>query len=142
MSLQPFEHPVCTADGTIFDLTNIIPWLKKHGTNPVTGVKMEYNELLKLEMSKNEDGEYCDPVTYKAFTDNTHLVAIRISGHVYAWDTIERLNIKVKNWKDLMTDGSFTRKDIITIQDPKSPESRDMSNFKYLQEGASTLTPG
>jgi len=23
VSLQPFEHPVCTVDGTIFDLTNI-----------------------------------------------------------------------------------------------------------------------
>ncbi|KAF8454306.1 cyclophilin-like domain-containing protein [Terfezia claveryi] len=140
LSLQPFEHPVCTADGTIFDLTNIIPWLKKHGTNPVTGERMQYNELLKLEMHKNEDGEYVDPLTYKAFTDNTHLVAIRTSGNVYAWDTVERLNIKAKNWKDLLTDDEFTRKDIITIQDPKSLQSRDMSSFRYLQEGLSTLT--
>lgn len=103
---------------------------------------MQHNELLKIEMHKNEDGEYVDPVTYKVFTDNTHLVAIRTSGNVYAWDTIERLNIKAKNWKDLVTDDEFTRKDIITIQDPKSLQSRDMSSFKYLQEGISTLTDG
>jgi len=103
---------------------------------------MQYSELLKLEMHKNEDGEYVDPVTYKAFTDNTHLVAIRTSGNVYTWDTVERLNIKAKNWKDLMTDDEFTRKDIITIQDPKCLQSRDMSNFQYLREGLSTLTEG
>ncbi|KAF8425146.1 cyclophilin-like domain-containing protein [Tirmania nivea] len=140
LSLQPFEHPVCTLNGTIFDLTNIIPWLKKHGTNPVTGEKMQYSELLKLEMHKNEDGEYMDPVTFKAFTDNTHLVAIRTSGNVYAWDTVEKLNIKAKNWKDLMTDDEFTRKDIITIQDSKSLQGRDMSSFKYLQNGLSSST--
>ncbi|KAF8465261.1 cyclophilin-like domain-containing protein [Kalaharituber pfeilii] len=140
LSLQPFEHPVCTADGTIFDLTNIIPWLKKHGTNPVTGEKLEYNELLKLHMHKNEDGEYMDPVTYKVFTDNTHLAVIKTSGNVYAWDTIERLNIKAKNWKDLITEEEFKRQDIITLQDPKRLQSRDMSTFKYLQEGTSTLS--
>ena len=31
---------------------------------------------------------------------------------------IQELNIKAKNWKDLLTDEKFARKDIITIQDP------------------------
>jgi len=140
VSLQPFTHPVCTPDGTIFDLTNIIPWLKKHGTNPVTGAQLSHKDLLKLHMAKNEDGEYCDPVTFKVFTDNTHIVAIRTSGNVFAWDTIERLNIKPKHWRDLVGDEQFTRKDIITLQDPQNLESRDMSEFKYLKDGTSTLT--
>lgn len=141
LSLQPYEHPVVTKDGTVFDLMNIVPWLKKHGTNPVTGEKMEYKELIKLSMHKNEDGEYCDPVTFKPFTDSTHIVAIASSGNVFAWDTIERLNIKAKNWRDLVSDDEFSRKDIITIQDPKNLAGRDMSKFKYLQDGTSTLTP-
>lgn len=37
LSLQPFEHPVCTPEGAIFDLLNIIPYLKKFGHNPVSG---------------------------------------------------------------------------------------------------------
>jgi len=42
LSLRPFEHPVCTPEGKeIFDLVNIIPYLKKYGTNPVTGNKLE-----------------------------------------------------------------------------------------------------
>lgn len=141
LSLQPFTHPVCNADGIIFDLTNIIPWLKKHGTNPVTGQKLAYSELLKLNIHKNDDGEYCDPVTFKVFTDNTHIVALRASGNVFAWDTVERLNIKPKHWRDLVSDDEFTRKDIITLQDPHNLSNRDMSGFNYLQQGLSTLTP-
>ncbi|BFZ64350.1 cyclophilin peptidyl-prolyl cis-trans isomerase Cyp8 [Saitoella coloradoensis] len=138
LSLQPFEHPVMTSDGTIFDIRHIVPWLKKHGTNPVTGGKLEAKDLIKLTFGKNEAGENCDPVTFKVFTDNTHLVAIKTSGNVFTYDTVQRLNIKAKNWHDLVTDEEFTKKDIVTIQDPHNLQQRDMSTFKYLQEGKST----
>lgn len=140
LSLQPFQHPVCTADGTIFDLTNILPWLKKHGTNPADGTPLKSADLIKLNFTKNEDDEYVDPVTYKVFTDNTHIVALKNTGNVFAYDTIERLNIKAKNWKDLVTDEDFSRKDIATLQDPQNIESRNISSFKYKQDGASVLT--
>ncbi|KAL9056780.1 MAG: hypothetical protein Q9162_002751 [Coniocarpon cinnabarinum] len=141
VSLQPFEHPVCTADGVIFDLTNILPWLKKHGTSPVDGSPLKSSELVKLNFAKNEDGEYVDPVTYKPFTDNTHIVALRNTGNVFAHDTVDRLNIKAKNWKDLITNDTFARADITTLQDPQNLASRDLSKFKYIQDGESTHTP-
>ncbi|KAK5167841.1 cyclophilin peptidyl-prolyl cis-trans isomerase Cyp8 [Saxophila tyrrhenica] len=140
VSLQPFEHPVCTAEGTIFDLTNILPWIKKHGTNPVNGQPLKSSELIKLNFSKNDEDEYVDPVTFKTFTDNTHIVALRNTGNVFSWDTVERLNIKAKNWNDLVSDETFARSDIITLQDPQNVASRDLSQFKYLQDGESTLT--
>ena len=31
LSFQPFTFPYCSPDGTIFDLENIIPFLKKYG---------------------------------------------------------------------------------------------------------------
>lgn len=140
VSLQPFEHPVCTASGTIFDLTNILPWIKKHGTNPVDGAPLKSSELIKLNFTKNDEGEYVDPVTYKVFTDNTHIVALRNTGSVFAWETVERLNVKAKNWRDLVCDEEFRRGDVITIQDPQNVESRDLSRFKYLRDGEGTLT--
>lgn len=140
LSLQPFKHPVCTANGTIFDLTNILPWLKKHGTNPVDGSPLKNADLIKLNFTKNEAGEYVDPVTFKVFTDNTHIVALRVSGNVFAWDTVERLNLKPKMWRDLVTDEEFGRKDIITLQDPQNIEARNLSSFKYLKDGESVLT--
>ncbi|KAI9841486.1 MAG: Peptidyl-prolyl cis-trans isomerase cyp8 [Thelocarpon superellum] len=141
VSLQPFSHPVCTPDGTIFDLTNILPWLKKRGTNPVTGAPLKASDLIQLHFAKNEEGEYVDPVTYKVFTDNTHIVALKPSGNVFAYDTVERLNIKAKVWRDLVSDAEFTRADLITLQDPQNVEARDLSQFKYVQEGINTLTP-
>lgn len=102
---------------------------------------MKSSDLIKLNFAKNDDGEYVDPVTFKVFTDNTHIVAVKNTGNVFAWDTVERLNIKGKNWKDLVTDEDFTRQDIITLQDPQNVASRDLSQFKYLQDGTSTLTP-
>jgi peptidyl-prolyl cis-trans isomerase-like protein 2 len=140
LSLQPFNHPVCTSTGIIFDLTNILPWLKKHGTNPVDGTPLKSADLIKLNFAKNEAGEYVDPVTFKVFTDNTHIVALRPSGNVFAWDTVERLNVKPKMWRDLVSDEEFGRKDIITLQDPQNVESRNLSSFKYLQDGESGLT--
>jgi peptidyl-prolyl cis-trans isomerase-like protein 2 len=142
VSLQPFTDPVCTESGTIFDLTQILTWLSKHpDTNPTDGTSLKRADLITLNFAKNEDGEYVDPVTYKVFTDNTHMVALKKSGNVFAWDTIERLNIKAKNWQDLVSDEEFTRKDIITLQDPQSIESRDFSSFKHVKEGE-TVMPG
>ena len=62
-----------------------------------------------------QPGEYCDPVTFKTFNENTHIVAIKVSGNVYEAETIERLNAKTKNWRDLLSDEPFTRKDIIDL---------------------------
>ena len=81
-----------------------------------------------------------DPVTFKVFTDNTHIVALKNSGNVFAYDTVERLNVKAKMWRDLVSDEEFSRKDIITLQDPQNVEARNLSSFKFIQEGASTLT--
>ncbi|KAG0815623.1 hypothetical protein G6F57_007480 [Rhizopus arrhizus] len=133
LSLQPFEHPVCTPDGIIFDLMNIIPYIKKYGTNPVTGEKLETKNLIKLHFHKNDKDEYFCPVTYKVFSDHTTIAAIKTSGNVFAYDTLEKLNIKAKHWKDLLTDEPFTRKDIIMLQDPHNLEKKDMSKFDYLK---------
>ncbi|CEP16092.1 hypothetical protein [Parasitella parasitica] len=137
LSLQPFEHPVCTADGVIFDLIHIIPYIKKYGTNPVTGDKLHTKDLIKLNFHKNEKDEYHCPVTFKVFTDHTAIAAIKTTGNVFAYDTIDKLNIKAKHWRDLISDEPFTRKDIIMIQvgceDPHNLEKRDMSKFDYLK---------
>ncbi|KAH7132617.1 hypothetical protein B0J11DRAFT_522117 [Dendryphion nanum] len=140
VSLQPFTDPVCTSTGTIFDLTHILTWFTKHkDTNPVDGSPLKRSDLITLNFAKNEDGDYVDPVTYKVFTDNTHIVALQNTGNVFSWDTVERLNIKAKNWKDLVSDESFSRRDIITLQDPQNIESRDFSSFKHIKDGETPL---
>lgn len=120
LSLSPFENAMCTVDGDVFEMLYIIPFIKKYQKNPVTGKALKASELVKMHWSKNEKGEYQDPISYKVFTDSTHIVCIRTSGYVYAYDTILELNKKTKNYYDLMTNAAFTPADIITIQDPKN----------------------
>lgn len=129
LTLKPFDTPVCTNDGTTYDLLSIIPFIRQHGTDPVTGDKLTPGDLVRLNFSKNADGIYHDPVTFKIFNEHTHLVAIRPSGNVYARETIDRLNIKPGHWHDLVTDEPFTRKDIITLQDPQNVEGRDCKHL-------------
>ena len=38
ISLLPFEHPYCTVEGVVFDLQNVLPFLKKFKKSPVTGL--------------------------------------------------------------------------------------------------------
>jgi peptidyl-prolyl cis-trans isomerase-like 2 len=147
--LQPFKNPVCTVDGTIFDVEVIGSWLEKHDTNPVNGEPLKSKDLIRLDFARNAatdshasennggKGDLVDPVSFKVFTDNTHIVAIHHGtyANVFAWETIEQMNIKAKNWRDLVDDLEFSRADIITLQDPQNMASRDLSQFKYLKDG-------
>lgn len=137
ISLQPWSNPVCDReDGTIYELTNVIPWIKKHGVSPSSGKLLKAADLLTLHFHKNEStGTWHDPVSFKAFNDSTHLVAIGTSGNVYAYDTIQQLNIKAKFWSDLLTGEEFTRKDLITLQDPNNPSGKNVANLHHLKEG-------
>lgn len=96
--------------------------------------------MIRLVFAKNEAEEYVDPVTFKPFTDNSHIVAVRHgeTANVFGYDTVERLNIKTKNWKDLVSEETFSREDIIVLQDPQNLESRNLASFKYLKDGEDT----
>eukprot|EP01017_Pseudomicrothorax_dubius_P006422 TRINITY_DN11825_c0_g1_i1.p1 TRINITY_DN11825_c0_g1~~TRINITY_DN11825_c0_g1_i1.p1 ORF type:complete len:571 (-),score=143.49 TRINITY_DN11825_c0_g1_i1:162-1874(-) len=134
LSLLPFENPVCTKEGVVFEMLNIIPYVKKYKKNPVTGEPMRMSDLIKLNFHKNAQGEYHDPISFKVFTDHTNIVAIRTSGNVYSAETIDSLNRKPHNLHDLMTGEEFKLSDIITIQDPKNLEQRMVTKFDYVQK--------
>lgn len=133
VSFQPFKTPYCTREGIVFDLENILPFVKKYGLNPVTGKKMKAGELIKLNFAKNADGKFHCPVTFKVFNQNTHIVAVRTTGNVYSYEAVERLNIKANNYSDLLTSEPFTKEDIITIQDPTQLEKFNISAFYHVR---------
>ncbi|GAA5913238.1 hypothetical protein JCM6882_000040 [Rhodosporidiobolus microsporus] len=111
----------------------IIPFLREHGTDPMTGEKLSAGDLVKLNFEKNNEGQYHDPITYKVFNDHTPIAAVRQTGNVYARESIDRLNIKPGNMNDLLTDEPFTKKDIITLNDPLNIQKRDLSKFDYVR---------
>ncbi|SCV70221.1 BQ2448_1615 [Microbotryum intermedium] len=147
LTLKPVQNPVCTDQGTVYDLMSIIPFLRcfgsksfigceleQHGTDPKTGQKLCPGDLTQLTFHKNAQGTtYHDPVTFKPFNEHTHIVAIKTSGNVYAYETVQTLNLKPGAWRDLLTDQPFTKKDVITLQDPLNIEGKDLSRFDYVK---------
>uniref|UniRef100_A0A8C6I7P8 RING-type E3 ubiquitin transferase n=1 Tax=Mus spicilegus TaxID=10103 RepID=A0A8C6I7P8_MUSSI len=136
----PFDH-FCTPEGVVFDLLNIVPWLKKYGMNPSTGEKFDGKFLIKLNFAKNSEGQYHCPVLYFVFTDNTHIVAIRTTGNVYTYEAVEQVNIKAKNLRDLLTDEPLSRQDIITLQDPTNLDKFNVSNFFHVKNNMRIIDP-
>uniref|UniRef100_A0A8C9F9M8 RING-type E3 ubiquitin-protein ligase PPIL2 n=1 Tax=Pavo cristatus TaxID=9049 RepID=A0A8C9F9M8_PAVCR len=137
LSLQPFEYPVCTPDGTVFDILSIVPWIKKYGTNPITGEKLDAKSLIKLNFAKNSEGKYHCPVLFTVFTNNSHIVRY----HVFTCNAVEQLNIKPKCYKDLLTDEPFTRQDIVTLQDPTNLDKFNVSNFFHVKNNIKVVDP-
>ncbi|CAE6516463.1 unnamed protein product, partial [Rhizoctonia solani] len=119
LSFQPFDFPVCARNadgtGTVFELTNIIPWLKEHdNTHPHTSEPLKPSELIKLHYAKNSSGSLIDPITMKPFSEHSHIVAIATTGNVFLSDSVS----KFAGGRDLVADVSFKKEDIITLQDP------------------------
>uniref|UniRef100_A0A8D2LSV8 Peptidylprolyl isomerase like 2 n=1 Tax=Varanus komodoensis TaxID=61221 RepID=A0A8D2LSV8_VARKO len=132
--------PVCTPDGTIFDLLNIVPWIKKYGTNPSTGEVLIWFIFESLH-SFCMPGKYHCPVLFTVFTNNSHIVAIKTTGNVFAYEAVEQLNIKTKTFKDLLTDELFTRQDIITLQDPTNLDKFNVSSFFHVKNNLKVTDP-
>ncbi|KAG1749881.1 peptidylprolyl isomerase-like protein 2 [Suillus paluster] len=116
LSFQSFNHPVCArnADGTgfVFDLVNIIPWLKQHNnTHPITKEPLAPSDLITLHYSRKPSGEIHDPISFKPFSEHSHIVAIATTGNVFLAESI-------KGGKDLLEDTKFKKEDVITLQNP------------------------
>ena len=133
LSLQPFENPYCDEEGNIFDLAHIVPFIKKHKLNPVTGKPLDARMLTKLTFHKNDKNEFHCPVMFKVLNNNVHVAAVKTTGNVFSFEAIEELNIKPKNWKDLLNDEPFSRKDIVVLQDPQNYSKFNLANFHHIK---------
>jgi len=89
-----------------------------------------------------ETGKWQCPVLNKPFTDHTKVVAViqhppSTEANVYSYEAIQELNIKPKNYTDLISGKKFHRvNDVIILQDPNDEEQqrlRDISNFVHTQ---------
>uniref|UniRef100_A0A8B9JXJ7 Peptidylprolyl isomerase like 2 n=1 Tax=Astyanax mexicanus TaxID=7994 RepID=A0A8B9JXJ7_ASTMX len=121
LSLQPFEYPMCTPEGVVFDLM----WVERFDWYCIYYVY----------------GKYHCPVLYTVFTNNSHIVANKVTGNVFSHEAVEQLNIKTKSYKDLLTDEPFTRQDIITLQDPTNLDKFNVSDFFHVKNNLKVLDP-
>ncbi|KAJ1984403.1 cyclophilin peptidyl-prolyl cis-trans isomerase Cyp8 [Dimargaris verticillata] len=146
LTLQPFKTPVCTPQGIVYDRENITTYAKHSPTDPVTGEPLQLKALTTLHYHRNPEGRYCCPVSYKAFNDNSYIVAVRPTGNVYSFETVVNFNLKAKNMRDLLNDTPFTKDDIVTLHNPAQPRqvdpdvvrrSRDVNRQRLAQQSKS-----
>lgn len=138
LSMQPFKVPYCMLDGFVFDIEEIVPWIKEKGCHPLTGKKVSLKDFIRLEFSKNIQGKFKCPVTDQVFNEHTHIVAVRLpsnKAHVYSYTAVKKFNFpQGKTMTDLIEDDPFTKADIIHIQNPNDMKKRSLSHFIRLKD--------
>ncbi|KAF9496086.1 cyclophilin-like protein [Pleurotus eryngii] len=142
LSFQQWTHPVCARNpdgsGNVFDLVNIIPWLKQHNnTNPITKEPLTPDDLIHLHYSRKEaSGEIHDPISFKPFSEHSHIVAIAKTGNVFLAESI-------KGNRDLVADVPFKKQDVITLQNPHGlpPLSVDNSAASSAKKQSTQAAP-
>jgi peptidyl-prolyl cis-trans isomerase-like protein 2 len=140
LTLVAFETPVCNSAGIVFENESILNFVMRHKKDPTTGAPMTSRDLISLNMDKDEEGNYQCPVLTKPFADHTKIVAIvqpsRTEANVYSWEAYQELNVKPKNWEDLISGAKFDKqKDVIILNDPLNEEfhrRRDINSFWHV----------
>ncbi|KAK8933497.1 Peptidyl-prolyl cis-trans isomerase-like 2 [Platanthera zijinensis] len=134
LTFTPFEDPVCTDDGSVFDVLHIIPYIRKFGKNPVTGVPLKQEDLIPLTFHKNSDGEFQCPVLNKVFTEFTHMVAVKLLAMCFPMRCVLLRGKFLVGVSELLTDEPFTKDDLITIQNPNALDSKALTEFDHVKK--------
>eukprot|EP01064_Diplonema_japonicum_P024039 TRINITY_DN34507_c0_g1_i1.p1 TRINITY_DN34507_c0_g1~~TRINITY_DN34507_c0_g1_i1.p1 ORF type:complete len:537 (+),score=122.18 TRINITY_DN34507_c0_g1_i1:67-1611(+) len=133
LTFLPMEDPVFTQDGRCYEKEALVKYLQKNKKNPATGEPMGLDDVYKMKITKSDKNETICPVTSKVLTEHSRVVAIRTTGRVYSHDAVNEMNVKAKNWCDLVEGTPFKKSDIITIQDPsKMIEDRNTATFHHV----------
>jgi peptidyl-prolyl cis-trans isomerase-like protein 2 len=144
LTLTPFENPVCNKEGIVFENSAILPFLMKHKMDPVSGEPATSRDLITLNMDKDEEGRWQCSVMTKPFADHTKIVAViqRPEGNeanVYSYDAFQELNVKAKNYEDLISGKPFHKtKDVLILNDPNDDDlnkRRDINSFYHVTHG-------
>lgn len=108
--------------------------MNKFSCDPITGKKpFNLRNIIPLNLHRNQDGQYHCPVLFKPFNENSKITCLRNTGNVYLHEAIEELNLKTKNYRDMLNDEPFVRKDLIVIQDPMDETKIKPSQYYHFQ---------
>lgn len=61
---------------------------------------------------------------------------------MFTYEAVEQLNIKGKNWKDLLDDTPFTKNDIIVLQEPNKLAKFNIASFHHVKNSLKVETEG
>ena len=105
------------------------PGTRQHNdTHPITKAPLIPSDLITLHYSRKEaSGEIHDPISFKPFSEHSHIVAVATTGNVYLADSVKGgrdllADIPIKKSVSLLSfpkcQLTVFRTDIITLQNP------------------------
>jgi len=132
------SNPVVTPWGTVYELTSIAPYIRKHKKCPRTQQPLKLQDLTRILVStEKSSGKRICPVTSRWLDENSNVVCIRTSGRVYSKEALPGFGLsgdegeglynlleggQASNiagiFRDPVSSEPFGRKDVITIQNP------------------------
>ena len=85
LSMTVIATPVMTPSGVLYDSASIIPWISKHQTCPITGMKLVKSDLLYLHIDRDTtDGTtFICGISGRRLTCQQQVVVIRSSARMY-----------------------------------------------------------
>eukprot|EP01061_Rhynchopus_euleeides_P024472 TRINITY_DN3942_c0_g1_i1.p1 TRINITY_DN3942_c0_g1~~TRINITY_DN3942_c0_g1_i1.p1 ORF type:complete len:565 (+),score=257.89 TRINITY_DN3942_c0_g1_i1:41-1735(+) len=134
LTFMPIDDGVFLENGLCFERDALLKYIRDHSKNPIDGSELTEGKVYPLKLRKNDAGNYFCPVSEKEFSIHSHIVAIRTTGNVYMHDIVDQLNIKAKDYTDLVFGTPFKRTDIIVLQDPKTMwDKRNAAKFYHTK---------
>jgi len=109
---------------------------------------MSTQDLIQLNMTKDEESRWQCPVLTKPFSDHTKIVAVlqppnRKKANVYSWEAYQELNVKANNYEDLLSGVKFhKKKDVLVLFDPNDDTlnaKRDINTFHHVTHSRQLL---
>ena len=111
LSLTPVVDPVCTPEGVLLDAAAVTPFVLQHGKDPVTGGPLSTKDLIVLHMTQESDDEttWICPILQKPLTHKVIAIKHGSEANVYSYQAYYELNVKPKNWEDLVSGEPFDK---------------------------------
>ena len=134
LTFLEIDDGVFVDNGLCFERAPLMKYIQETHKNPIDGTELDEAKVYPLRFRKNEGGNCFCPVSEKEFTDRSHIVAIRTTGNTYAYDIVQTLNVKTKDFNDLLFGTPFKRSDIVVLQDPTTMwEKRNTATFFHTK---------
>ncbi|KDQ30908.1 hypothetical protein PLEOSDRAFT_1036229 [Pleurotus ostreatus PC15] len=127
----------CIFDSSICNTGSRFIYRQHNNTNPITKEPLTPDDLIHLHYSRKEaSGEIHDPISFKPFSEHSHIVAIATTGNVFLAESI-------KGNRDLVADVPFKKQDVITLQNPHGlpPLSVDNSAASSAKKQSTQAAP-
>ena len=133
ISLKPLntcKNICCDREGNLYNKFYLLEYVTKFHKNPISGKKhISLKDIITLNIAQDKNGNFICPVTLKILNNSLKIIAIPETGNVFSNMAYQELNVSMNNYRDLINDKPFDKKNVIVLNDPL--HKRIVKKFYY-----------